>query len=87
MGTSVIPASTADTATEVVGAIGPTPNRNADITRVSMSAMPIPLAMPMVVNHSPWRKDSFLTSPSWAPSAIRTPISRVRCAAAQATTP
>jgi hypothetical protein len=57
------------------------------MTRVTTKAAPMPSAMPVIVSTNPCRRNSRRTSPVCAPSAMRIPISRVRCVAMYAITP
>src|SRR5678815_2606644 len=70
------PATTAN----VIGSLALTWNSNVDITFVSMNAPINPTTTPTTASIIPCRTTSFSTSCRRAPSAMRTPISWVRCA-------
>ena len=56
-----------------------TPKRNDAITRVSPNADATPIATPTSATLMPWRTTMFRTAGAPAPSAMRMPISCVRC--------
>src|SRR5439155_24578768 len=81
------PANTAATPAKVSGSVAVTPNRRLVITRVSISAPATPASTPAPTTPIPWLTTIRSTSWARAPSAMRRPISRVRCATECASTP
>jgi hypothetical protein len=77
----------AEITANVAGSVALTPYSSPARTRVSPTAHTMPAAMPATASAAPWRTTSCSTSRRCAPSAIRMPISRVRCATAYAITP
>ncbi len=70
-----------DAPANVSGSVGFSPARNRAIKRVSPSDTPSPIPTRMRVMRKPWPRISRSTSCCCAPSAQRSPISCVRCAA------
>src|SRR6185369_10105238 len=68
------------TTPNVIGSLAVTWNRNAAITRVNAYAPSSPKTTPPNASNIPCRSTIFSTSNRRAPSAMRTPISCVRCA-------
>ncbi len=66
-------------AAKVSGSNGLTPWRKNARLRVTPRAMATPSSTPSSARMVPWRITIETTSPYWAPSAIRMPISWVRC--------
>ena len=64
--------------TKVAGSVGWTPNSSVRRNRVTTSAPARPMTPPISASRIPCRTISPNTLPRWAPSASRTPISRVR---------
>ena len=62
-----------------MGSTGLTLKRIADISRMVTRATIKPHATPMPVSHNPWRTNKAVKVCLYAPSAMRMPISRVRC--------
>jgi hypothetical protein len=56
-----------------------TPNRKLAIKRVSPKAAAMPMATPISARAMPWKTTIPRTWPVSAPSAMRIPISCVRC--------
>ena len=75
-----VPATTpAVMVTYVMGSTGLTLKRSDDISRMVTKATTKPHAIPMTVSHNPWRTNIVVKVCLCAPSAMRMPISRVRC--------
>ena len=72
-------ASTATAAEKLNTSSGLTSNSRFERDRVAINAPPIPTAEPSTVRIAPSRDTWEMTLPRVAPSAIRTPNSRVRC--------
>ena len=70
------------TAANADGSNGAMPNNIDSIDRAAAAATINPAATPAIVSASPRRMTSDSTWPALAPSAMRTPISWVRCATA-----
>ena len=66
---------------------GLTPKRRVRANRVRPAAMPSPTTAPKPTNNMPRPTTIRITWPASAPSAIRTPTSRVRCATRNDITP
>ena len=66
------------TETNVGASFGLTPSRNGVRRREAPDAASIPMTSPVVVSTMPCRAMSLTTEPGVAPTATRTPISRVR---------
>src|SRR5438876_1113001 len=81
------PANTAATPAKVSGSVALTPNSRLVITRVSINAPATPASTPAPTTPIPWLTTIRSTSWARAPSAMRRPISRVRCATECASTP
>src|SRR5262245_4771658 len=79
--------SSSGTAMNVTGSVALTPKSSDFINRVSAKEAANPIAMPASVSFIPCPVTILSTAPALAPSAIRTPISRVRCATEYAITP
>src|SRR5262249_27136788 len=79
---SATPASNVATMTKVTGSVTLTPNTKLLTNRVNAKAASKPRAMPINANLIPCPMTSFSTSRCCAPSAIRMPISCVRCVTA-----
>ena len=80
-------ASTPPTSTNVSGSVGATLNSIDAMNRVSATAAARPIALANSVSSSPCRSTMRIRSPGVAPSAARTPSSRVRLVTAKAITP
>ena len=78
---------TIGTATNVSGSCGLMPYRNADSSRTPDSATAKPNSTPMPTIQSICRRTSATMSRACAPRTDRTPISRVRCATLNDSTP
>jgi hypothetical protein len=78
--------STVSTA-NVSGSVVFTSQISDEMNRVKAVAPAIPTAASPAITITAWRKISVNTSQPPAPSAIRIPISRVRCSPAYAITP
>src|SRR5262245_15870197 len=78
---------TKGTKMKVARSVGVTWNSKLDITRVIAYAPTNPTTVPTTTSDIAYLNTSFNTSPTCAPSAIRIPISRVRCVTAYAVTP
>src|ERR1700679_2846960 len=76
-----------ETPANVSGSVALTSNNRLDMNRVSASDAATPIAMPTTANLSAWAKTSRITCPRSAPSAMRIPISCVRCATLYEITP
>ena len=63
------------------------PNNSVRMRRMSAAAAPRPIAMPTPVSTSAERTNIHTSSLFFAPSAMRIPISRVRCETAYEITP
>jgi hypothetical protein len=70
------------TATNVSGSVGWTPKSSDAITRVTAAGATSPRKIPSPAIRMPWPRIIANTFAGWAPSAIRMPNSRVRCATA-----
>ena len=68
------------TAVEVAGSAGDTSNSKLASKRVSISDAPSPIARPAPISGKDWRTIKIRRSLRTAPSAMRTPNSRVRSA-------
>ena len=73
--------------TIVAGSRGLTPKSNEPTSRSAANDAAIPTSRPGINGSSPWRTTIRRIAPALAPSAIRIPISFVRCATEYATTP
>lgn len=80
-------ARTATDSEKMSGLIALTSNSRAPINRAQASVPASPKRMPISVSRALMPIIIRRTSPRRAPSAMRTPISRVRCATAYAITP
>src|SRR5215468_9931998 len=76
--TSATTVSKSAITTNVSGSVALTPNSKPDIRRVSATAAAEPIVTPIKARLIPCLMTSLSTLPARAPSAIRTPISRVR---------
>ena len=79
--------STLPTTAKVSGSVGPTLNSIDAMNRVNAIAAPRPIAVAKIVNSNPCPRTMRVKSPGVAPSAARTPSSRVRLVTAKAMTP
>ena len=85
--TAAIAQKSRATATNVAGSVGATPTSMLRITRVSANADARPSAIPDMLSRIPWPMTSRKMSCFDEPSAIRTPISAVRCRTTVESTP
>src|ERR1041384_384788 len=69
-----------DMPAKVAGSVALTPNSSGEIVRVRASEPANPIVTPIIVSTMPCPTISFSMSRCPAPTAIRTPISCVRCA-------
>lgn len=71
----------------VAGSAGDTPKSRLEAARIASVPTSAPTAAPTPARHNPSRITSQRTRPASAPSTIRMPLSRVRCATAWEITP
>ena len=77
--TNAAKVNTIGTQKYVTGSSGLTSNNSADMSRVADTATARPHTTPIPVNANPCFTNMSWTAPGSAPSAMRIPISRVRC--------